>query len=235
MESTLGAPPTGNHVYEHQKTEATCEQEGSEWDVCKGCGQKINVTVIPSRGGHKFDKEVTDHPASCDGFGYGHMECSVCGKRGQGFDIPAGRHKWVEECVNPTCTAYGYTKRYCSKCDRSEEIAGTRVAKSEHTYTVEVTPASCESDEITTKRCSVCGHTEQTITGNRTGHSFGAPVTAERSTCQNEGKVEYRCSKCGSVKEAATPKSDHRWVLGAGRSGLDHCADCGTGYPGKEE
>lgn len=232
MESKLGAAPTGKHVYEHHKTEPTCEKEGSEWDVCKGCGQKINVTTLPAKGGHKFDKKVIERPSSCNSYGYGHYECSICGKRGDSFNIPAGKHAWVESRVAPTCTTYGYKVRTCSECGLDEEIPGSREAKLAHTFTEEsTTPASCEADGQTVKRCSACGSQETIITGKRTGHSWGAPVTVWKSTCQQEGIVQYTCANCNASKEVTTPKSDHRWVLGEGRNGLDHCADCQTKFP----
>lgn len=228
MESTLGNPPTGNHVYVHQKVDSTCEKEGSEWDVCTGCGQKINVKTIPAKGGHQFVK-VIDHDSSCDGSGYGHEECSICGKRGQGFNIPAGKHNWVIEDVASTCTTYGYTKRTCSNCGRSEEIAGTRKAKSEHTYvTINATSASCDSDGIRVEECSVCKHIRETVTEKRTGHSFGRPVTIVPSTCQHGGTVRYTCSKCSSTKDVPTPASGHRWVLNSNGVGIEKCADCGA-------
>ena len=138
----------------------TCTEKGYTTALCETCNLEYRVegSEVPANG-HK----MTEKPAllaTCTTKGYtAYTECSVCGHQEGKVELPALGHDMKSETKPATCTAKGYEKKYCSRCNACttekelEKIPHTYVAFAENKTATFTEPVHAAG-----KKCSVCGH-----------------------------------------------------------------------------
>ena len=198
----------------HYKVDATCTEDGSEYDICDKCGTKTNENSIPAKG-HDF--VVIDVASTCTKLGYTTETCTRCGNtKGIVDKTEYAAHtpgEWIVES-SASCTAEGSKYQICAVC--MEKIGeSVEIPMTGHNETVKITPATCTTDKVTTYTCTVCGN-ERTVTdeGSSTGHTEGGYVVVSQSTCSTTGTRYMSCKTCGAMmgEIEIVPRKPHNYV-----------------------
>ena len=184
----------------------TCTTEGSKSHHCLRCGDKSEVTEIPSNG-HSFgDWYVTNEPTESIQ-GEKRRDCSNCSDY-ETSAIAVLEHdhsRWetiVLEAKAPTCTLSGLTQG--SKCSKCGEILITQntIAANGHSYGdwYTVVAPTCTDEGTNEHECSVCYNKETTPTDAK-GHTNAEAVVENKidANCTVDGKYDsvIYCSACG--------------------------------------
>lgn len=178
------------HRYESGKTEPTCTEDGSTYQICSVCKDVICVEPIPHTG-HAFGDWITDESATCTTEGERHRTCSACGET-ETESVPKADHPFGEwEVVrNATCAEDGDRYRECSVCGHVDsETFATNHAK---TYV----DAFSDGDAfLANYYCPVCDVTTAeefaplTLSCQWNGTSFGSDWCTARYTLTPLGGV----------------------------------------------
>jgi|GEM_PF-5742932 len=173
---------------EHKETEvstesATCEQAGSEKEICKACGKVLSETTLEATG-HSYDSVVT--APTCTAQGYTTHTCSVCGDNYQDSYVDALDHNYESVVTAPTCEAQGYTTHTCTRCEDS--YVDNYVAATGHNYAKEVTAPTCSAGGYTTYTC------QNTDCGDTYVDDYTSPIDHVDTT-----PADGKCDKCGTV------------------------------------
>lgn len=149
-------------------------------------------------------------------------------------DSESGRHTYVKDVTDATCTTAGKTVTMCSVC--GEVFSETAIEATGHT--AEVIPAesaTCTESGLTEgSQCSVCGEilTAQNVIP-ATGHTE-VILPAQEATCTATGLTEGReCSVCGEtlVSQQIVDMVPHTTVVHEGKDAT--CTE--NGYTDSEE
>ena len=220
----------GSHEYEHRHIDAICGEDGRDSDVCRYCGDEVNVTVIPAiAGSHAFADEEALLTATEYNPGRLAKVCPKCGYSIE-TDVPAtgdkkptsasSGHTHTNELIASHDATYfhgSYDEYECSSC---------------HTRTVVETGGVIEGKALVRlaalePTCTAAGHIGYWYDreGNRFSDAAGkAPLTsptaiaalghdlahhpAVQTTGDSEGFIEYwscrRCNKSFADANAQT-------------------------------
>ena len=140
-----------------ERTEPTCETDGSVKSVCNDCGKVLKEEVIPALG-HTDGVWETISEGDCT---HGIEKTHYCGRCEMAFEFmmstPLG-HEWkTVEVVSSDCTTNGYVRQECTVCGEEQRIA----LPPSHGH-VEG-PEECVNDPSSeyygaiVTRCEVCG------------------------------------------------------------------------------
>ncbi|MEE1025849.1 MAG: hypothetical protein U0L55_02415 [Acutalibacteraceae bacterium] len=197
----------------------TCTEKGYTTALCTTCNKEFKVegSEVPAKG-HK----MTEQPAllaTCTTKGHtAYTECSVCGHQEGKVELPALGHDMKSETKPATCTAKGYEKKYCSRCNACttekelEKIPHTYVAFAENKVATFNEPVHAAG-----KKCSVCGHIEGgAITDPRLNESVQFSYEVKGSD-KNSTKFDKDAVNSGyvTVKVKMTVKSEIARFYGA--------------------
>ena len=209
----------GSHEYEHKHVDAVCGEAGRDSDICKYCGDEVNVTVIPAiAGSHAFIDEEVILTATEYNPGKTAKVCPKCGFAIES-EIPAtsgkkptsasASHTHTNELIASHEATYfhgSYDEYECASC---------------HTRTIVETGGAISGDAIVRlaaldPTCSAAGHIGYWYdrAGNRFSDAAGkTPLTAPtaiaalghdlvrhpavKTTDDAEGSIEYwSCRRC---------------------------------------
>lgn len=145
-------------------------------------------------------------------------------------------HSFVENVVNPTCLAGGYTERKCLRCGEYEKTDETD--KLAHDYKETIQEPTCTESGWRTTVCQMCKSVEKNMIP-ATGHSY--KVTAqEEATCTKAGSATYTCENCSDSYIQTLPKKNHSYIntvvepTCVTQGYTSHvCNDCGFEYRDK--
>lgn len=102
------------HEWVEQRIEPTCGSRGMIWLECLLCGDTRDYQYLAPLE-HLFGAWYVSQAPSCTREGVQSRDCAACGYQETAV-IPKTGHSYVEEVISPTCTARGYTRRYCMSC-----------------------------------------------------------------------------------------------------------------------
>lgn len=106
-----------------ERTEPTCETDGSVKSVCNDCGKVLKEEIIPALG-HTDGVWETISEGDCT---HGIEKTHYCGRCEMAFEFmmstPLG-HEWkTVEVVSSDCTTNGYVRQECTVCGEEQRIA----------------------------------------------------------------------------------------------------------------
>ena len=137
-------------------TPATCGAKGSKSRHCTVCGEKTEITEIPSTGEHSFGEWEVTKTATCTAAGEETATCTVCGEK-KTREIAKLQHSFSTEFTvdtPATCGEAGSQSKHCTVCGEKTEITEIP-ATGEHQF-----GAWTAEGEKEIRTCSVCGHKE---------------------------------------------------------------------------
>ena len=121
---------------------------------------KVEGSEVPAKGHTMTKTPAGEVKATCTTKGNtAYTYCTVCGHKEGYVELPALGHDMKSETKPATCTAKGYEKKYCSRCNACttekelEKIPHTYVAFAENKVATFNEPVHAAG-----KKCSVCGH-----------------------------------------------------------------------------
>lgn len=200
--------PIVGHSTEHKTEEATCTQDGREYDLCTVCGRELNVVKTAPAAGHQYDAEITVDP-TCTEDGERTYTCSICGDS-YTEPVEAAGHQYVDTVVEPTVLEGGYTTHTCMICGDSYTDSYTDPLAHAHRYISSVTQQpTCTAKGERTYTCSVCGdsYTEEI---DMLEHSLQHKT--EAASCTKDGSEYDECTVCGEkVNEKAIAAVGHKY------------------------
>ena len=204
-------PGKGEHTLENcsytvvKVTEPTCGAMGFTTYKCDKCGETFAESWVAPTGEHQW----TDLPAqapTCAKPGYeAGKQCSVCGKKVTGKEIPqldkdAEECEWVDMTPAINCATGGTKKFECAFCGATWEF---EVKPGEHAYNndkpVLVTPATPEASGLAKVTCELCGDVKEVEVLYVHEHvAFEYPEVP--ATCTTTGMKAYKqCRVCDAV------------------------------------
>lgn len=206
----------GNHTNRQYVINATCENEGSRYNICTVCGAKTNVEVLPAIG-HSYTANLVDKAPTCVVDGYRTYVC----------DNNCGTKLVLDPDDNAEKIALA--KKFVEPAEGEEE--GTWVALTakdiehlkatgNHTYpyvkdengedTAELAwiidkASTCSVEGSKHIDCTVCGHidarrVESIPVDTVNGHKFYREKVISEPLCQEIGKKAKTCRYCGYVE-----------------------------------
>ena len=116
--------------------EATCTANGSKYQRCSVCSEKIKTETIAAKG-HVAGEWITDKEATCTANGSKHQVCSVCDDTVKTEVLNQFGHSmgpWTMDKA-ATCTTNGHRFRICSICGHFES---STIEKLGHNKTVPI-------------------------------------------------------------------------------------------------
>jgi hypothetical protein len=175
--------------------EPTCDEEGSEHQICSVCYETLKTASIPAKGhayvdatctnpkkcttcgktsgsalGHSFVVTIRQE-ATCERTGIKSYKCSTCNYTYQ-EEIKATGHNYFSEITSEaTCTRTG-TKKYT--CDNCAKTYTEVIPKLEHQWK----NATCTSPMT----CNLCGKTSGSALGHNKGSDGYCKVCYEKIT-----------------------------------------------------
>ena len=209
---------TGEHDYVETVTDATCTEAAQVAEVCTVCGDAKAGTPVGEPLGHDYEEVIVE--AGCEQ-AYGYIEtCTVCGDKKPfvAFEGDLANPGWehayeVEEVVEPTCSAKGYTVNTCTKCGKSYNDNETVENPNNHTPKLVsvVKEVTCTTDGVGKYECADCD-ADAWYGAVKASHAWGEVVVVTAPTCAEEGVGEHTCTVCGETEETvieATGEHDY--------------------------
>lgn len=225
--------PELGHIVSETKImiEPTCTANGGLYYACERCLEPVELIELLWATGHTEGEWKRYQEASCSQPQIDILYCATCKKEMERDYGSYGKHNYISEIINQTCTVT--TKLYrCTECgdhyyEDYQDLMGGHV-----TETVTAEPTCTESGKRY-KKCTVCGETVGYITIlDPTGHSFNETVTKEAS-CSEEGILTKTCTVCGTAEEEEITKTAHtfgKWEYESGNIFSGKCAVCGDSF-----
>ena len=115
----------------------------------------------------------------------------------------------AEILVDPTCTASGYTLKYCLRCGASDKLNKTAALGHQYSGFMSADGATCTEPGYLNYSCGRCSHS-YTETIPALGHDYQHQSTVD-ATCEREGVVTHKCSRCDSKTETHSPQKKHEY------------------------
>jgi hypothetical protein len=97
----------------------TCVDKGVKIRKCMVCGEEGKEIEIPPTGHKWIDAGITKQP-KCEEPGEKLLHCEYCGKE-KTEEIPPLGHDIRTTVYDPTCTAEGFTLKWCTRCSHREK------------------------------------------------------------------------------------------------------------------
>lgn len=184
---------------------------GYQTRTCKICGN-LEVKTINATGGHNLVEVNRDEP-TCETDGKIYLKCDVhtdCGITDE-VVIPKLGHSEELQYLAATCKAAGYSKIYCSTCDKVLEEKS--IDKLTHVWGNEkITLSDCKTAGKVEFTCTYgCGETHTVeLPINEAAHTISTSVTP--ATCKAAGSSVTVCTKCNKeLVKTELPMLQHVW------------------------
>ena len=173
----------------------TCTETGlSEGSHCDVCGEIVVEQTVVEAAGHDLE-QFDGKGATCTEKGHEPYEaCNVCDYTTY-KEIPVKDHVYKEHVVNATCTADGYTVKYCD-CGFETTVAGEKATGHSFKEYVEVSAATCLKEGKEKAVCANgCGAVDVRDTAKGDHNLVSDEGTA--ATCTESGFTAGKyCSEC---------------------------------------
>ena len=169
---------------------ATCEKEGSRYQVCQLCGEKEILSTLP-KVDHSYTSSVTQEPTT-EQEGERTYTCTVCG------------YSYTESIPKLT----GTTEKPTTPGGSSQPGTGGTTETPQpcqHSWKYERKAATCEKGGSYVRVCQKCGAEEVLSTTTKLGHNYYSTVTTP-ATADRTGVRTYTCSRCGDTYTESIPK-----------------------------
>lgn len=172
--------------------------------ACKGCGDCEHVWE---------DVSVTQQK-TCTTDGSKVVKCKECGEEKTEV-IPAG-HDYVENVVEATCYAGGFTEKTCSACgDYTKSAVTQEVACS---YVKESVEATCTTDGYDEYTCKWCDKSYKNVTVRATGHTPDDTAWVEGEAeplggCAYNHVETTTCTVCQETVTHKEPVEKHNYKV----------------------
>ncbi len=176
------------HDYKLKEAVIDCVNGDTEVHECKVCG--FTVTKKVPALGHDWKAATCYEPKTC-------KRCD----EPEGNPLPHTYKKYTEgtnkgkeivTVIAPTCSAEGYSTKYCTRCKKDIEVEGSRTAKEplnhKSVITIEKVEPTCTEVGYTPEmKCAYCDLVTVSVTEiPALGHTWG-----------NESKVSMNCTRDG--------------------------------------
>ena len=211
--ATGHAPKEEWVVVDDSYVPADCEHAGHETYVCPNCdGQEEggsetrDIKEDPALG-HDWDEKnpVEKKEADCKNDGYTIVGCTRTGcdatKKIDGDKADSSKHVVeVEPLRDPTCTAKGIGRKYCTVCG---ENLGYTLIDATHKYVkdeAKSVDAKCNADGLLVEECSVCHDVRKTAITERPDHDWEEKKLP--ADCENPARTAKKCKNCGAEEAA---------------------------------
>ena len=197
------------HILEHRVINATCSTTGEESDICTYCGERFNVTVLPTvPDEHAFQRLFI--AATCSEKGRVYDRCTLCGEEVTVSELPTTPHTFSRTVEEPaTCTHAGRTYDVCSVCNQEYNI--TEYPQLSHNYVHFKQDMTCTQTGIEYDYCTLCGAKINEVITPAPGHDiihFSKAVT-----CTQDGKEYDFCTVCGEkLNEVIYYATGHKFI-----------------------
>lgn len=186
--------PAIGHVWEDGIITVTpaLESRGIKTYTCKTCGE-TRIEELPALE-YDWDDGVITTPPTCTETGIKTYTCKNTGQT-RTEELPMLPHARIDEVIEPTYEAGGYTRHYCSVCGYGlEHTDSTEPLEHEHSYeSVQIAP-TCTEDGYSASVCTVCGSETDREVLAATGHDYIMTVVEPTET--EDGYIEFNCSRC---------------------------------------
>ena len=220
------------HDYSEEWTEdtaPTCTEAGSKSHHCTRCGDKTDVTEVPSLGGHSFTNYAADNNATCTENGTETAKCDRCDATNKreiadsalGHDWGEPEWSWSDDGKIATAT---FTCNRDSSHSEMPAVTVTPAVKAPATCTEKGTTTYTATVELEGKTYT---STKDVADIPAAGHGETETVNAKEATCTAEGYTGDKiCTVCGEVVEAGktVAKTAHAFKDGK-------CTVCGASDP----
>lgn len=201
---TVCGETRGEAKYPHTLTawkierEATCKEFARSSRHCIICGSE-EILDGTEYAPHKYSTIIV--PPTCTEKGYTSKRCSVCDDEIIEAYTDMLSHNWGEWNITlePTCTACGEKRSYCSNCG---EYNAEIIAALGHDYGDWVFD---EETQLHRRTCSRCGQIVTVLNDELLGHDYEVVESVARD-CGNDGYITYTCSRCGDTFTEILPK-----------------------------
>ena len=199
----------GHDLDWRERTAPICEVDGVDENYCKrdNCDH-IETTTKPIAA-LEHDPQPTENiyqQPTCTQKGYGELECTRCGQKTAGGEIPPRQHDFPNNWSVRTpanCTTAGVEEKVCQRpdCDDKEDT-GTQAQSINalgHDFTVwGNSTATCTVAGTETRTCTLAcglvGHTE-TRAAAALGHLHTDYVTNNNATCLIDSTETAICDR----------------------------------------
>lgn len=186
--------PAIGHVWDDGIITVTpaLESRGIKTYTCKTCGE-TRSEELPALE-NDWDDGVITTPPTCTETGIKTYTCRNTGQT-RTEELPMVPHTIIDEVIEPTHEAGGYTRHYCSVCGYElEHTDPTEPLAHQHSYeSVQIAP-TCTEDGYSASVCTVCGNETDREVLAATGHDYVMTVVEPAET--EDGYIEFSCSKC---------------------------------------
>ena len=186
--------PAIGHVWDDGIITVTpaLESRGIKTYTCKTCGE-TRIEELPALE-YDWDDGVITTPPTCTETGIKTYTCRNTGQT-RTEELPMLPHAMIDEVIEPTYEAGGYTRHYCSVCGYElEHTDPTEPLEHVHSYeSVQIAP-TCTEDGYSASVCTECGsETDREVLAS-TGHDYIMTVVEPTET--EDGYIEFNCSRC---------------------------------------
>lgn len=195
-----------NHSFRNYSTSATCDTDGSRYDLCTLCGVKANETVIPKTG-HKYVVNFIDKAADCLNNGYRTYVCeNNCGTSIELYPTSdaavIAQAKKVVDGVEVDLTAADLAHLKATGAHTYEKVKDEAGNDTAVDAWVIDKAATCKAEGSKHRDCTVCGiigrETEVIPVDTVNGHKFYREKVTVEPGCINEGERSKTCRYCGT-------------------------------------
>ena len=181
------------HIVEN----STCTKQGTEYDYCNDCTEKINKVLLPLAN-HSLTEWQTVSVPKCAENGERVKVCTVCKQTIERETITAPGHSLTEWQIvsTPKCAENGERIKVCTVCKQTIERETITAPGHSLTEWQTVSAPKCTENGERIKVCTVCKQTIERETIAATGHVDGDWVITKRATFQENGMRTLYCSVC---------------------------------------
>lgn len=187
----------GGHTFRNYTVAASCENDGSRYDLCTVCGVKDNEQVL-TKLGHNY-KSFTEKAPSCTVYGYRTYVCdnNCGGKLIVSYDTEA--KSWTN-LAEAKLTAADVNHLEATGEHTYPMVIGEDGKETTKAAWVIDKAATCMAEGAKHRDCTKCGYrNSETIAIDKNAHKFYRPRVekGDEPTCTTGGIRTETCRYCG--------------------------------------
>ena len=106
----------------------------------------------------------------------------------------------------PTCTEWGLSRRYCTRCT---DFENGMISALGHDYSSTYTSPTCDEQGYNTYTCSRCQNSYKDNYVSALGHRYGNWYTSKEPTCMVNGTDRRDCVRCNAFETRTVKATGH--------------------------